>query len=334
MSNWLDHSSIVGKIGGYGDKYLNPISWITGGKSTKLTSTVLPEKVNSGLSAVMKPAEKIDKTINPVRKIKFIDHAQDIIAAKPGDAAAIAAGAFFGGSAALAGGAGGGAGATGGGLVAGGGGTAMGSSAGVLGAADSAGASTALGLTAGDVGGTAVGGGTAMGGAAGTLGAADSSAASSQLGLTAGDVSPSQAFAFNSAQDSQLANEQGNLSAVTDDDTLHSGDAAQSQQNRPQQQQRKRQQQAVPFSPISGLSEGEYQALVNQATSQIAQSSKTVKTRGATQAAMQRGLAGAHPVDTNGVHVAAIQELNKQIDDLGAQIAAAKAKRSSKGARA
>lgn len=334
MSKWLDHSSILGKIGGYGDKYLNPVSWITGGKSTNLTSTVLPEKVNSGLSTVMKPFDKVDKTINPVRKIPIVNRVGDIVANKPGDALAITAGAVFGGAAALGGGAGGAAGGGAeGGLVAGGEGTAMGGSAGTLGAADSAAASSSLGLTAGDVGGAAAGGGTAMGGAAGTLGAADSSAASSQLGLTAGDVSPAQEVAFNSAQDSQLANVQNNLQPVTTDDTLNSGSGSTQQQQYRQQQQKKK-QQPVQISPISGLSEAQYQALVNQATSQIAQSSKGVKTRGATQAALERGLAGTHPVDTNGVHIAAIQELNKQIESLGAQIAAAKAKRAAKGAPA
>jgi hypothetical protein len=308
MSKWLDHSSIIGKIGGYGDKYLNPISWITGGKSTKLTSTVLPEKVNAGLSTVMKPFDKVDKTINPVRKIPIVNRAGDIIANKPGDALAITAGAVFGGGAALAGGAGGagagaGAGAGevgGGGLVAGGGGTAMGGSAGTLGAADSAAASSSLGLTAGDVGaGAAAGGGGDVAG----LAAADSAA------VDAEGAAPGLTQGYGPAQEAPAAS-----------------------QYRPQQQQRKRQQQAQPVSPISGLSEDQYQALVNQATGQIAQSSKTVKTRGATQGAMQRGLAGTHPVDTNGVHIAAIQELNKQIEELGAQIKAAKAKRAAKGA--
>lgn len=307
MTKWLDHSSILGKIGGYGDKYLNPISWITGGKSTQLTSTVLPEKVNSGLSTVMKPFDKVDETINPVRKIKIVDRAADITKNKPGDALAIAAGAVFGGGAALAGGggagAGGGAGGAGGGLVGGGGGTAMGGSAGTLGAADSAAASSSLGLTAGDVGAGAAAGGA---GDVGGLAAADSAA------VDAEGAEPGLTQGYGPAQEG----------------------AATSNQYRPQQQQRKRQQQAQPFSPINGLSEDQYQALVNQATGQIAQSSKTVKTRGATQAAMQRGLAGTHPVDTNGVHIAAIQELNKQIESLGADIKAAKAKRAAKGASA
>ncbi len=222
----------------------------------------------------------------------------------------------------------GGAAADGDGLVAADGSTAMGPSAGTLGAADSAGAYPSVGLAGGDA--------TAMGPAAGELGAVDSSSASSGLGLTAGDVSPAESFTFNGAQDSQLANQQLGLQPVTTDDTLNAGSSSGSQSQQQQQQfrqQKQKQQQAQPYSPISGLSEDQYQALVNQATSQIAQSSRKVKTRGATQAALQRGLAGSHPVDTNGVHIAAIQELNKQIEQLGAQIAAVKARRAaSKGA--
>jgi hypothetical protein len=101
-----------------------------------------------------------------------------------------------------------------------------------------------------------------------------------------------------------------------------------------QQQQQKKKRQPIQVTPIPGMSTDEYQALVARQSGQIAQSSKSVKTRGATQVAMDRGLAGAHPVDTNGVHIAAIQELNKQIESLGAQIAAVKAKRAAKGARA
>jgi hypothetical protein len=309
MTKWLDHGSILGKIGGYGDKYLNPISWITGGKSTKLTSTVLPEKVNSGLSKVMQPFDYVDQKINPARKIPIVDRVSNIVKAKPGDAAALVAGAYFGGAAALGGGGGGGAaggaGGAGGGLVSGGGGTAMGGSAGTLGAADSAAASSSLGLTAGDVGAGAAAGGA---GDVGGLAAADSAAVDAEgaePGLTQG-YGPAQGA---SASGSQQYQQQG-------------------------QQQKKQKPQPTPFSPINGLSEDQYQALVNQATGQIAQSSKTVKTRGATQAAMQRGLAGTHPVDTNGVHIAAIQELNKQIESLGADIKAAKAKRAAKGASA
>lgn len=169
MTKWLDHSSVLGHLGKYGQKISDPLAVIGGDKWTHLTSDVLPEKVNSGLSTVMKPFEKVDKTVNPVRKIKPIDRAQDIVAAKPGDAAAVAAGAFFGGSALLGGGAAGGAGAGGAGageagaVGAGAEGTAMGGAAGELGAADSSAASGELGLSAADVGGGGAGGGAEAG---------------------------------------------------------------------------------------------------------------------------------------------------------------------------
>jgi len=116
MADWLSHASFLGHLGKYGQRFTDPLAWIGGDKYTHLTSDVLPEKVNEGVSTVMQPFEKVDKTINPVRRIPIVNRAGDIIAAKPGDALAIAAGAFFGGAAALggggaAGGAGGGAGA-------------------------------------------------------------------------------------------------------------------------------------------------------------------------------------------------------------------------------
>lgn len=308
MTKWLDHSSILGKIGGYPDKYLNPISWITKGKSTKLTSTVLPEKVNSGLSTVMKPFDKVDQTINPVRKIPIVNRAANITASKPGDALAIAAGSYFSAGALAGGGAGGGAGGAGGGLAAGGGGTA---DVGGLATLDSGAVATegaAPGLMAGGGGAAAGGGGAAAATApadVGGLASADSAA------VDAEGAEPGLTQGYGPAQES-----------------------APSSQYRPQQQQQRKRQQQMQISPMGGLTEDQYQAMVNQAVGQIAQSSKTVKTRGATQAAMQRGLAGAHPVDTNGVHVAAIQELNKQIEELGAKIKAARAKRAAKGASA
>jgi hypothetical protein len=113
MSNWLSHDSIVGHLGGYVDKALNPISWATKGKWTHLTSDVLPAKVNGGLSTVMKPFDKVDQKVNLVRKIPIVNRISNIVANKPGDALAIAAGAFYGGAAALGGGGAGGAGGAG-----------------------------------------------------------------------------------------------------------------------------------------------------------------------------------------------------------------------------
>lgn len=270
--------------------------------------------LNHGLKNVTQPFDWVDKKVNLVRKIPAVNKAMDYTRNHLGDMAAVTGAAYGAWEAApaLAGGAGADAG----------GATAMGPAAGTLGAVDSAGAYPTAGLVGGD---------TAMGPSAGLLGGVDSSAASSSLGLTAGDVSPNTSFVFNGAADSQLANEQLGLKAVTTDDTLAGIKPASKPMIMPQR--KKQQPQMVQITPISAPSADQYQSIVNQTTNQIAQSSKAVKTRGATQGAMQRGLAGAHPVDTNGVHIAAIQELNKQIESLGAQIAAAKAKRSaSKGA--
>ena len=138
MSNWLDHSSIVGHLGKIGQKISDPLAWVLGDKYTHLTSDVLPEKVNSGLSTVMKPFDKIDETINPVRKIPIVDRVGDIVKNKPGDAAALVAGAYFAAPALGGGGAGGGAGSAG----------ATGGEAVFNPAVDSQLASSQLGLTA------------------------------------------------------------------------------------------------------------------------------------------------------------------------------------------
>jgi len=315
MSKWLDHSSIVGHLGKYGQKISDPLSWVTGGKWADLTSDVLPEKVNSGLSTVMQPFEKVDKTINPVRRIPIVNRIGDIVASKPGDAAAIAAGAFFGGSALMAG-AGGGAAGGGGAVAAGGEGTAMGGSAGTLGAVDSSLASSELGLSAVDIGGVgAIGDGTAMGGAAGTLGAADSSAASGELGLTAGDVAPADEFVFNPAQDSQLANVQNDLPAQTSDDTStniqNKADNAKKVQRIGKLMQQMGQQQERDRQAPQSQVRVEAPVLQNP----YATSTKTLKTgpTGNVQAAMARGAAGGDAIDSNGVQAAAIQEISKRL---------------------
>lgn len=60
---------------------------------------------------------------------------------------------------------------------------------------------------------------------------------------------------------------------------------------------------------------------------QIALSSKKAKTRGGSGLALARGMRNENPIDANGAQIAAIQELKKQVDDLKARIARAKAKR-------
>jgi len=118
------HDSKLGLFGGRVQKYTDPLSWIFGDKYTNFISHDLPREVNHGLSTVMKPFEKVDKKINPVRKISGVDKGMDEVAEHPGDALAAVAGAIFGGGALLGGAGGGAAGAGGGGVAAGGGGAA------------------------------------------------------------------------------------------------------------------------------------------------------------------------------------------------------------------
>jgi hypothetical protein len=107
MSDWMNHFSVLGHIGKYGQKWTDPLAWIGGDKWTHLTSDVLPGKVNEVGSHIMQPFEYVDKTINPVRKIPIVNRVGDIVANKPGDVGALVAGAYFG-AGALGGGAGGG----------------------------------------------------------------------------------------------------------------------------------------------------------------------------------------------------------------------------------
>lgn len=148
MSNWLNHFSVVGHLGKFGQKISDPLAMMPGGLGDKwshLTSDILPAKVNEVGSHIMKPFEYVDKTINPVRKIPIVNRIGDIVANKPGDVGALVAGAYFGGGALMggqsAGGAGSGAGAGG---VEGGSGFVFNP------AVDSQLASSQLGLTAAD----------------------------------------------------------------------------------------------------------------------------------------------------------------------------------------
>ncbi|RPJ88407.1 hypothetical protein DY367_27765, partial [Achromobacter xylosoxidans] len=151
-----DHSSVLGKIGGKIQKFTDPIAMIpgVGDKWVDLTSNKIPELTNKTLSKVMTPFDRIDETINPVRKIPIVDRIGDVVRDKPGDALGLAIGGYFaapaiagaagtagGGSTAasgIGGGLGGGLGAGGAGIsVAPGfvsGGTALGSTAGMSGA--------------------------------------------------------------------------------------------------------------------------------------------------------------------------------------------------------
>lgn len=163
-----NHESILGGIGGKIQKWTDPIAMIpgVGDKWVNLTSNKIPELTNSALSKVMQPFEKVDKTINPLRKIPAFDRFGDLVADKPGDAIGTAIGAFFAAPAI-----GGALGGLGGGGAAGLGG-AGGGGAGTLGAAGYGGGISSAGLP-GIFGGASVApsfgtGGGFLGGSLGT----------------------------------------------------------------------------------------------------------------------------------------------------------------------
>lgn len=112
-----NHESPIGALGGKIQGLTDPLSWIFGDKYTNLISHTLPEMSNKALSTVMKPFDKVDQTINPVRRIPIVNRVSGIVADKPADAAAMAIGGYFAAPAiggALGGGASGGAASAGG----------------------------------------------------------------------------------------------------------------------------------------------------------------------------------------------------------------------------
>lgn len=91
--------SPVARLGAVGQKYTDPLAWIFGKKYTDLL-TKIADKSNAIGAKVGKPLTKIDKTLNPVRRlIPAVDQVANWTEQKPADTAAIAAGAYFGGSA-------------------------------------------------------------------------------------------------------------------------------------------------------------------------------------------------------------------------------------------
>ncbi len=83
-----------------------------GSKYDELVNKKLPREVNRLGSDIMKPFAKVDKKINPLRKIEAVDKLSTEVETRPGDAVAAAVGAVMGGSA-LAGAMGSGASAAG-----------------------------------------------------------------------------------------------------------------------------------------------------------------------------------------------------------------------------
>lgn len=131
LSGILDsgnHDSILGAVGKPIQKWTDPLSWATGGKWADWTSTDIPRASNQALSKVMTPFDRVDETINPVRRfVPGVDEVGDVVRDKPASAIGTAVGAMFGGGALLGGmGAGGAGGAAGGGAAAGGSGGGLG----------------------------------------------------------------------------------------------------------------------------------------------------------------------------------------------------------------
>lgn len=156
-----NNKSVIARIGAYGQKYTDPLSWIFG-KSYRDWLVNRADNLNGFLSrGFFKPAGKYLGQFDPIRQnVKESDQVGDWAESKPVDTLALLAAAYFGG-AALAGGAGGsGAGASGGlgtGGAVGGGGAA---GAGALGGLDT------VTVTASPLGGGLGAGLGAAGGAA------------------------------------------------------------------------------------------------------------------------------------------------------------------------
>ena len=96
----------------------------------------------------------------------------------------------------------------------------------------------------------------------------------------------------------------------------------QGMQNMPggSQQRGRPQEPEVDLAP-SGSIEDEL-ANIGRLNQEFARSSKSSKVGlSSVGSAMQKGISGQDPIDTNGVHVASIQELKRQIDDVRKQIA-------------
>lgn len=162
-----NHDSPVGMLGGKIQKWTDPIAWIPGGigdKWVNLTSHQIPDMTNKVISPVTEFGGKIDKAINPVRRIPIVNNVMSTAEAKPADATALALGGYFA-APAIAGAVGGGAGA--------GAGLDAGAAGGISAAPGVAVGGDALGTTAGLTGGFSpvIGGGAAFGAGAGAAGA-------------------------------------------------------------------------------------------------------------------------------------------------------------------
>ncbi|MFM0555758.1 hypothetical protein P0D69_33000 [Paraburkholderia sediminicola] len=196
-----NHDSPIGALMEPIDKVANPLSWVTGGKFAQFENETVPRWSNEALAPITQGLGRIDKSINPLRKIPLFDQIGNIAEAKPADTIGLVVGSIFSGGAldgALAGGGGAGAGAGAAGVGAAG--TADAGTAAAIGAG-AADAGTAAGLGSGllaDTAGTDLGAGTlaaTMGttaGATGSIGAAGGfgAAGAGALGTGASTLGP------------------------------------------------------------------------------------------------------------------------------------------------
>src|SRR3954467_4683704 len=112
--------SPIGVIAEKGQRWTDPLSWITGGKWADLTSKDMPKWTNQVLRPIAKPINEFDQQTNPLRKIPMVNNLANLGYAKPGDAIGTAIGTVFTGGAlggALGGAEAGGAGAAGAGTI-------------------------------------------------------------------------------------------------------------------------------------------------------------------------------------------------------------------------
>lgn len=172
LSGFFDggHDSIIGKIGGKGQKISDPLAWLPGGLGDKwvdLVSHKIPTMTNRLGSKVMKPIGQVDRRINPARQIPIVDKVSTAVENRPADAVGMAIGAYYAAPAmagAIGGAAGGGASAAGG--------SALGSGAGAITAAPGA-----------TIGGSMIGNPATIGGMSGAWGGVAGGGAPAASGL-------------------------------------------------------------------------------------------------------------------------------------------------------
>lgn len=231
IGNTLDptnHDSPIGAIAKPIQKATDPLSWVTGGKWADWTSTDIPRATNQILAPITQGLGKVDKAINPLRRIGIIDRIGDVAEAKPADTIGLVLGTIFSGGA-LAGagaGAGGGAGA---GLAAGEGAAAAGTTGLAGGAAGGVGSGVGGTMAAGQLG-TTVGAADSLGALAGGTGFMPSyGAAATSAGLGSGSTAGATGMFGTGAMTfgQKMALAQRGLSAASNAQKLAGGNGQQ-----------------------------------------------------------------------------------------------------------